>query len=97
MRFVLDHELSGPVNLTAPNPVTQNEFAETLGRVLGRPTWLPTPVFLVKAGLGAELVDNLLLGSQRVSPAVLASVGFRWTHPDLESCLTRLLRGGEEA
>ncbi|MCP5025355.1 MAG: TIGR01777 family protein [Actinomycetia bacterium] len=95
--FILDRELSGPVNLTAPQPVTQAEFATTLGRVLGRPTFLPTPVFAVKLALGAELVDNLVLGSQRVLPRVLSDTGYRWVHPDLTSCLERLLHGGEES
>ncbi|MCP3913050.1 MAG: TIGR01777 family protein [Actinomycetia bacterium] len=95
--FLLDRDIPGPVNLTSPNPVTQADFARTLGGVLGRPTLLPTPVFAVKLALGAELVDNLLLGSQRVIPQALDEAGFRWVHPDLTTCLERLLKGGEES
>ena len=58
--------IDGPVNLTAPNPVTNAEYTATLGRVLHRPTVIPTPMFGLKAVYGAELVDTLL-GSQRVS------------------------------
>ena len=75
----------------APNPVTNAEFAATLGKVLHRPTVLPTPMFPVKVRFGAELVEALLLGSQRVAPAALA--GDRATssrtptlEPALRSC-----------
>ena len=84
--------LSGPVNLTAPNPVTNAEFAQTLGRVLHRPTFLPTPLFPLKAQFGAELVESLLLASQRVMPAALESAGFTFTYPVLEPALEAILR-----
>ncbi|MFZ4515087.1 MAG: TIGR01777 family oxidoreductase [Acidimicrobiia bacterium] len=77
----------GPVNLTAPNPVTNNEFTKTLGSVLHRPTLLPTPLFPLKAKFGAELVEQLLVYSQRVEPAVLAANGFSFAHSTLEAAL----------
>jgi uncharacterized protein (TIGR01777 family) len=86
--------VSGPVNLTAPQPVTQIDFARTLGRVLHRPTVLPTPVFLVKAALGADLVDELLLASQRVSSTELIDSGFVFAHPDLETGLRAMVGRG---
>lgn len=81
----------GPVNLTAPNPVTNEEFTKTLGSVLHRPTLLPTPLFPLKARFGAELVEELLLYSQRVQPAVLEANGFPFAHSTLENALRALL------
>lgn len=83
--------LSGPVNLTAPHPVTNAEFTKTLGAVLGRPTVLPTPLFPLKAVYGAELVEHLLLDSQRVLPARLLASGFEFRHPTLEAALRAVL------
>lgn len=88
---LLRSDVAGPVNLTAPNPVTNAEQAKTLGRVLKRPTVLPTPSFGPKLLLGRELADALLHDSQRVLPAVLQSCGFSFSHPDLEGALRSLL------
>ena len=67
IRHAIDNEsVRGPVNVVAPNPVTNAEFAHTLGQVLHRPTVLPTPMLPLKLRFGAELVESLLLGSQRV-------------------------------
>ena len=78
--------VSGPVNLTAPNPVTNAEFTESLGRALHRPTLLPTPMFGLKIVYGDELVETLL-GSQRVSSAKLQASGFEFAHPELDGAL----------
>jgi hypothetical protein len=83
--------LAGPANLTAPQPVTNREFTGTLARVLHRPALLPTPVFAVKARYGAELVEALLLASQRVLPARLEATGFTFAHPTLEPALRAVL------
>lgn len=83
--------VSGPVNLTAPNAVTNDEFTRTLGRVLNRPTFLPVPAFGPKLLLGGELADNLLFRGQRVLPAVLERSGYEFVHPDLEPALRALL------
>ncbi len=61
------NHVSGPLNLTAPAPVTNAEFARVLGRVLGRPSFVPTPAFALRLALG-ELADALILGGQRVVP-----------------------------
>ncbi len=83
---------SGAVNLTAPNPVTNAEFTDTLGDVLHRPTFLPIPKFGPKLLLGSELADNLLFSGQRVLPAVLDADGtFSFQHPDLATALRALL------
>lgn len=89
---VLDSDLAGAVNLVAPNPVTNLEFTETLGRVLRRPTFLPTPLAPLKLRYGAELVESLLLVSQRAVPEMLTErAGFTFAHPDLESGLRSVL------
>ena len=91
IRHLLTTEsISGPVNLTAPNPVTNSEYTATLGRVLHRPTVLPTPIFGLKAVYGAELVDTLL-GSQRVASDKLRASGFQFAYPDLEGALRAVL------
>lgn len=92
IRFLLDTEVRGPVDLTAPNPVTSATFAATLGRVLRRPAVLPIPRLVAKlpAGIGA-LAENLLFTSARVLPAALLAAGFTFTHDELEPALRALL------
>jgi uncharacterized protein len=92
LHLITTASVSGPVNLTAPNPVQNNEFTAALGRELHRPTILPTPMFGLKAVYGGELVDTLL-GSQRVSSAKLQASGFEFAHPDLDGALVAVLRG----
>jgi hypothetical protein len=89
IRYLLDHPVSGPVNLTAPNPVTNADFTHALGRALHRPTVVPIPTFVrhVPFGVG-ELADNLLLASQRVTPKVLLGAGFTFEHPVLDEALS---------
>ena len=79
-------ELSGPVNLTAPQPVPNAEFARTLGKILGRPTLVPVPAFAVRLLLG-EMGDELVLSGQKVMPRKLLASGFSFAHPDLESAI----------
>jgi len=82
--------LSGPVNVTAPNPVTNREFTRTLGRVLGRPTIAPLPAFAARLAFG-EMADALLLSSTRVEPRKLLATRYTFRHPDLEEALRHLL------
>jgi uncharacterized protein (TIGR01777 family) len=84
--------LRGPVNLTAPAPVRNEEFTRTLGRVLGRPTVLPTPLFPLKLAYGPELVAQLLVEGQRVLPARLLASGFTFAHDELEAALRSVLK-----
>ncbi len=86
-------ESTGPYNLTAPSPVTNREFTATLGRVLRRPTSIPTPLLPLKLRYGRELVDELLLTGQRVLPGRLGEAGFRFAHPTLEEALRAALDG----
>jgi uncharacterized protein len=91
IRFLLEHDLAGPVNLTAPNPVTNEVFTKTLGRVLHRPTFLPVPSFGPKLLVGPELAQALLYDGQRVLPDVLLDAGYELRHTDLETTLHELL------
>jgi uncharacterized protein len=79
--------VSGPVNVTGPAPVTNAEFTETLGRVVHRPTVIPTPLFPLRLRYGSELVQHLLVEGQRVLPKRLEESGFRFAHPTLEEAL----------
>jgi uncharacterized protein (TIGR01777 family) len=92
IRFLLEHEVDGPVNLTAPHPVTNAVFTKTLGRVLHRPTFLPVPSFGPKLVVGAELAQALLYDGQRVLPEVLLDAGYEFEDADLETTLRKLLR-----
>jgi len=89
--WVLEHPVNGPVNLTAPTPVPNAEFAKTLGRVLRRPVLLPTPRLALWARLGRELTATLLESSAHVSPAVLEASGFSFAQPELEPALRAML------
>jgi hypothetical protein len=87
-------DMSGPVNVVAPEPVRNAEFGRTLGRVLGRPSFLPLPAFAVKLLLG-ELGENLLLHSQRVRPDALTAGGYTFNFPP-GTALRHLLGRGTE-
>lgn len=82
--------LTGPVNLTSPNPVTNAHFTKTLGSVLNRPTTV-IPMLGPRVLLGRELADSLLLTSQRVMPGALTGSGFEFSHPELRGALEDLL------
>jgi len=91
IRHLLTSSLRGAVNLTAPTPVTNAEFARTLGRVLSRPTLFPVPPIGPRLLLGRELADALLFTGQKVLPTALDSDGYGFAHTDLESALRSLL------
>ena len=82
--------LSGPVNVVAPQPVTNAEFTRTLGRVLSRPAVLPAPAMALRVAFG-EMADAALLGSERVLPASLQAAGFEFEYPQLEGALRAAL------
>ncbi|MEU9101515.1 TIGR01777 family oxidoreductase [Streptomyces sp. NPDC048361] len=86
LRFLVDTEsLSGPVNLTAPEPVTNREATEVMSRVLGRPALLPVPSAALRVVLGEAAGD--VLAGQRVVPAALLAAGFRYAFPSVEAAL----------
>lgn len=87
---LLDHpEITGPVNLTAPQPVRQRELAAEIGRQLGRPSFVPAPGIALRAVLG-EFAGEMM-ASQRTSPERLLGSGFAFEHPDLPSAVAWVL------
>lgn len=82
--------VNGPVNFVSPNPNRNDEFTETLGRVLSRPTIFPIPAFGVRLVFG-EMADALLLSSQRVEPKALNEAGYKFSHSVLEAALKHVL------
>jgi uncharacterized protein len=88
---LLGSDVSGPVNLTAPNPVTNAEFTRTLGRVLRRRTPLPVPGFALSLALG-EFGRSSILGGRRAVPEKLLDSGFTFALPDLEPALRAALQ-----
>ena len=97
MEHVLDRrDLTGPVNLTAPAPVTNRELAKTLGKVLGRPVLVGVPGFALSLAFGSEGAD-MLQGGQRVLPERLTASGFRFLFTELEPALRHLLAPSERA
>jgi uncharacterized protein len=87
---MMTETLSGPVNATAPHPVTNRDFAATLGRVLDRPAVLPVPAGALRLAFG-EMADVAILSSARVLPARLQESGYAFRYPDLESALRFVL------
>lgn len=87
----LEHEVSGPVNLVGPAPVTNRTWTTALGRAVHRPTLpVPVPAVVLRVLLG-EFADEGVLVGQRLTPAVLQRTGFGFSHPDVESALAAVL------
>ena len=91
IEHLLTANVSGAVNLTAPNPVTNAEFTKVLASVLKRPAIVPVPTFAPKILLGGELADALLFTGQRVIPAALNASGYMFKHTTIESAFRSLL------
>jgi len=89
IEFLLDHPISGPVNLTSPNPVTNQEFTSALARAMHRPALFPAPAFALKLALGGFSTE--ILGSKKVMPHVLSEAGFTWDYPHITSALAALV------
>ena len=84
--FVLENpEVSGPLNFCAPNPVRNRQLAQTLGAVLGRPSFMPAPAFMIRLAMGE--FGDVFLGSQRTVPAKLLSYGFSYQYPDIKGAI----------
>ncbi len=86
-----DDGVSGTINATAPNPVTNREFSKALGQALRRPAFMPVPRFAVTALRGSELADAVAGGS-RVLPRRALDMGYEFRHPEIEEALTSALR-----
>lgn len=92
IRHLIDDEsLSGPVNLTAPEPVTNATMTRTIGKVLRRPAVLAVPAFALRLALGRETADETVLTSQRAEAAALTRSGFEFEDRELEPALRKLL------
>lgn len=91
IKHLLTADVGGPVNLTAPNPITNAGFAKLLGAALGRPSFVPVPSFGPKLLLGSELATALLFTGQKVLPTVLTQSGYRFQHPRLDEAFAALL------
>jgi uncharacterized protein (TIGR01777 family) len=88
--MIARQQLSGPVNVVSPKPVSNDEFTQMLAQALRRPAVLPVPAFALRLVFG-EMADEALLSSQRVQPAKLASSGFQWHQPELPAALRAVL------
>lgn len=92
IRFAIANEsLRGPVNLAAPDSITNAAYTKALGKAMHRPAFLMVPPFALKAAMGAELVESLLV-SQRVAPRKLLDAGFSFSHPTIAEGLAAALR-----
>jgi uncharacterized protein len=89
--LALRTEIDGVVNLVAPNPVTNAQFAAALGKELRRPAVLPAPTLALKTRFGAEMVEDALLSGQRVLPARLLDAGFEFSAATIDVALERAL------
>src|ERR1035437_4147055 len=87
---ILADSLRGPVNAVAPHPVTNQEFTDTLGSVLWRPTIFPLPAFAARMVMG-EMADELLLASARINPTRLLASGYKFRFPELKGALRHVL------
>jgi uncharacterized protein len=86
LQFLIESTLAGPVNLTAPEPVTNSELTKAIGAVLRRPTVFPTPAIALRALYG-EMGETLATVSNRVLPTRLTAAGFTFTHTDVHDAL----------
>ncbi len=93
LEWFLTHDVSGPFNVTSPQPVRNADLTSALGRVLRRPALLPAPAFALRIALG-QAADELLLASQRVVPQRLRDAGFEFVYPGIEDALRVALRPG---
>jgi len=88
--FALVEKISGAINLTSPNPVTNQEFTAALARALHRPAVFPAPAMALKIALGGFASE--VLGSKRVIPQVLHDAGFTWDYPHITDALAALVQ-----
>jgi uncharacterized protein (TIGR01777 family) len=88
--FLLESKVSGPVNLTSPNPVTNQELTSALARAMHRPALFPAPAIALKVALGG--FSSEVLGSKKVVPQALTDAGFTWDYPHITNALTALIQ-----
>ncbi len=90
--WLLSNQIEGPINLAAPNPVTNSEFTKTLGQVLGKPTMMSVPRFGPEILIGKEFAKELIFMSTRAIPSIALSHGFEFAYPHLDAALKRILK-----
>ena len=88
---MLSSEIHGPVNLTAPEPVSNTDFTKALGSALGKPTIIPVPKFGPMILAGRELAEELIFTSTRALPSVSLDAGFQFEHPSIDIALNGIL------
>jgi len=89
IEFALANPIAGPINLTSPNPVTNQEFTAALAQAMKRPALFPAPAIALKIALGG--FSSEILGSKKVIPIALSDAGFVWDYPHITNALTALI------
>lgn len=87
--FALENPISGPINITAPNPVTNQEFTSALARAMHRPAVFPVPAFALKLAFGG--FSSEMLGSKKIIPEVLTEAGFTFDYPHIGAAIAALV------
>jgi len=90
MFIIENQDIKGPVNFCAPNPVRNRDFAKALGRILGRPSFMKVPSFMIRTLMGE--MGTIVMSSQRVVPDRLLKNGFEFQYPDVEKALNNLIK-----
>jgi len=90
MFIIENQDIKGPVNFCAPNPVRNRDFAKALGRILGRPSFMKVPSFMIRTLMGE--MGTIVMSSQRVIPDRLLKNGFEFQYPDVEKALDNLIK-----
>lgn len=92
IRHIIEHGITGPVNLTGPTPATATDIGRALAKEMRKPFWLTAPPWALRLGLGTETADDLLLTDARVVPKVLTESGFTFTQPTAEIAIANVMR-----
>jgi uncharacterized protein (TIGR01777 family) len=90
LRLLMESDATGAYNLCSPNPVQEAEFFKVLGKVMHRPSFIPTPGFALRL-IAGEMADAVLLTGQREMPVRLQKLGFKFSYPELEGALHQLV------
>ena len=91
IRFLIENEqATGSFNLTAPNPLTNAQFSQVLGQVMKRPSFMPTPTFVMRLAFGE--IATIVVDGQRVLPKQLQEIGFKFQYPEAKGALEDLLK-----
>ncbi len=93
LRALVDGSVAGPLNVTAPRPVTNAELSLAIARAVHRPCRLSAPRTALRLALGSEMANEMLLAGQRAIPARLTAMGYAFGQPDLDETLRRIVAG----